>query len=325
MNVVKKSIARIICGGAALSVFGYMSALAASTAQETLPNNKPITATKVALVPPNAVPRYRPVMMDSLAPRLPADNDGVLVFSAPPRDTEEGSIRTYQPIAEYLSRIIGKKITYKYPSDWIAYQTEMQKGNYDLVFDESHLNSWRISNLRHNALVKIADEYAFAVVVRNDDARITDIKQLVGQKLCGMSPPDLGTLAVLDKFNNPMRQPLIVHSVSSAKVYAGLTQENKCAAGILPIADLEKIPNNEMLTRVIYKTHPLLNQAFSAGPRIARDDQARIAAALISPESGPALSRLLSAYGTSKGLAFANKNEFVGLDAYLKNSWGYTR
>ncbi len=324
MTILKHRLSRIVCSAAALSIIGYGSTVAASTAQEIPLNNKPATATKVSLFPPSSAPLRIPVI-DSISRGLPVENDSVLVFSAPPRESEANSIRTYQSIADYLSRIIGKMIIYKHPSDWIVYQTEMQKGNYDLVFDESHLNSWRISNLRHNALVKIADDYTFAVVVRQDNDRVTDVKQLVGQKVCGMSPPDLGTLAVLDKFDNPMRQPLIVHSASSAKVYAGLVDEKRCAAGILPIADIGKILNSEKSIRVLYRTRPLLNQAFSAGPRIARDDQARIAAALLSPESGPALSRLLSAYGTSKGLTYANKEEFVGLDTYLKNSWGYSR
>lgn len=280
-------------------------------------------ARKTSFAPPEAI-TARP-SLEGMARGLPAGTDNALVFSAPPRETEEEALRTYQPIAEHLSRIIGKPIVYRYSRDWITYQTEMQRGSYDLVFDGPHFNSWRISNLRHNALVKIAGEHAFAVVVRKDDNRITGLKQLAGQKLCGMNPPNLGTLAVLEQFDNPARQPLIINSVGWNRAYETLAFEKKCAAAIVPVANLLKIPNHESIVRVIHTTKSLPNQAFSAGPRISAQDQALIAAALMSKEGSPAIARLVAAYGGDQGMAYANKQEYAGLEAYLKDSWGYSR
>jgi hypothetical protein len=72
-------------------------------------------------------------------------------------------------------------------------------------------------------------------------------------------------------------------------------------------------------------TQPIPNQAFSAGPRITTQEKALIAAALLSKEGSPAIAHLVSAYGAGKGLAYASKEEYAGLDAYLKDSWGYSR
>ncbi|MEK7716366.1 MAG: PhnD/SsuA/transferrin family substrate-binding protein, partial [Pseudomonadota bacterium] len=187
-----------------------------------------------------------------------------------------------------------------------------------------HFNSWRISNLQHNALVKLADEYTFVVVVRKDD-RITNLKQLAGQKICGMTPPDFGTLAVLGQFDNPVRQPVIVSTLGSTKVYEGVAIEKQCNAGILPAASLKKFNDGANLLRAIYMTQSISNQAFSAGPRISRDDQARIAAALVSPEASRVVSRLMAAYSAGKGLSYASKEDYAGLDVYLKDTWGYGR
>jgi hypothetical protein len=33
----------------------------------------------------------------------------------------------------------------------------------------------------------------------------------------------------------------------------------------------------------------------------------------------------MAANGADKGLAFAGKNDYTGLDVYLKDSWGYSR
>ncbi|MBI3569762.1 MAG: PhnD/SsuA/transferrin family substrate-binding protein [Gammaproteobacteria bacterium] len=280
-------------------------------------------ARKTSFAPPESSVN-RP-SLEGIARGLPAGADNVLVFSAPPRETEEDALRTYQPIAEYLSRIVGKSIVYRYPKDWLTYQTEMQRGSYDLVFDGPHFNSWRISHLQHSSLVKVAGEHAFAVVVRKDDKRITDLKQLAGQKVCGMNPPNLGTLSVLGQFDNPSRQPLIVNSLGWTKAYEGLAFEKKCAAAIIPVANLKTFSNHENIVRVVYRTKALPNQAFSAGPRITVQDQALISAALISQDGAAAAQRLLSANGADQGLAYASKDEYAGLDMYLKDSWGYSR
>ena len=315
-RTITKTAVSVISIGALILV-----APVAANSAESAAGAKAPAARKVSFIPPGAA-TGRP-SLEGIARGMPAGSDNVLVFSAPPRETEEDGIRTYQPIAEYLSRIIGKTIVYKHPSDWLSYQTEMQRGSYDLVFDGPHFNSWRISRLRHNALVKINGEHAFAVVVRKDNSSITNIRQVAGQTVCGMDPPSLGTLTVLNQFDNPMRQPLIINSMGWTRAYEGLVLDKKCTAAILPTESLKKFHDSGKFVRVVYRTRILPNQAFSAGPRISRGDQALIAAALISPEAHHVLSRLMAAYGDGQGLGYTSKEEYAGLDVYLKDTWGY--
>jgi ABC-type phosphate/phosphonate transport system substrate-binding protein len=296
-----------------------LSVAESTEAQNLVPMQASATAMKKVSFTPAS-----PAFAKSNLPERIAGEQEALVFSAPPHETEPEAMRIYRPIAEYLTHVIGKKIVFHYPKDWLTYQKEMQQGSYDLVFDGPHLNSWRISNLQHHALVKLADEYAFVVVVRKED-KITNLKQLAGLRICGMTPPDFGTLAVLGQFDNPARQPIIVNTLGSTKVYEGVAIEKQCNAGILPAASVKKFNESANLLRAIYMTLPVPNQAFSAGPRISRDDQARIAAALVSPEASQVVSRLIAANGADKGLAFASKNDYTGLDVYLKDSWGYGR
>ena len=318
----KRTIKGATAGMIAIGAVIFTTTTTASNAAETM-QEKVAAARKAAFIPPGAG-SGRPAL-EGVARGMPAGGETMLVFSAPPRETEADGIRTYQPIAEYLSRITGKTIVYKHPSDWLTYQTEMQRGSYDLVFDGPHFTSWRISNLQHSTLVKIADEHTFAVVVRKDDNRITDIKQLAGQRVCGMDPPNLGTLAVLNQFDNPARQPLIMNTLGWTKAYEGVAFEKKCTAAIVPVANLKKFVNNENFVRVVYKTKALPNQALSAGPRISVQDQARIAAALMSQDGASVTARLLAAYGSDMGLTYASKEDYAGLDVYLKDTWGYSR
>ncbi|MBI3575785.1 MAG: PhnD/SsuA/transferrin family substrate-binding protein, partial [Gammaproteobacteria bacterium] len=154
---------------------------------------------------------------------------------------------------------------------------------------------------------------------------IHDVKQLAGKKICGMNPPNLGTLALTAEFDNPARQPVIVDSMGWENIYHGVVYQNRCVAGILPVANLNLYDRNGDYTRVIHRTRILPNQALSAGPPVTREEQAKIASALVAPEAAAATAKLRAAYGSEKGFARASREEYAGLDSYLKDVWGYAR
>src|SRR5437870_5634865 len=60
------------------------------------------------------------------------------VMSAPPRETPEEALRTYKPIADYLSKVTGKKIVYRWPRTWGLYRTKMVTDSIDIAFDGPH-------------------------------------------------------------------------------------------------------------------------------------------------------------------------------------------
>lgn len=253
------------------------------------------------------------------------DEAETLVFSAPPRETPEEGARLYRPVAEYLTRVTGRKIVYRHPQDWLSYQTEMLKGGYDIVFDGPHFNSWRASHLQHTPLARLQEEHVFAVIVRRQEQEITELRQLAGKKVCALSPPNLGTLAILSEFDNPLRQPAILNSLGWRQVYEGVVMDRRCVAGVLPVANLKKYDGGRQFTRVLFKTRALPNQAFSAGPRVPAELRALIAAALVSEEGKEATAALRAAYGAEQGLVVARKEEYAGLEHYLKDIWAFTR
>ncbi|HKQ30750.1 MAG TPA: PhnD/SsuA/transferrin family substrate-binding protein [Burkholderiales bacterium] len=247
-----------------------------------------------------------------------------LVFSAPPRESADEANRLYQPVADYLSRTLGRRVNYVYPRNWLSYQKEMTKGNYDIVFDGSHFNSWRIQHLQHNTVAKVPEQQMFAVITRKDNTQITSLKQLAGKKVCGMGASNLGVLAMQAEFD-AARQPLLMEQISWGRVYESV-MENRCIAGIVSIAVLRKLDSAGNFTRVIHQSRQLPNQAFSAGPRVTAEEQGKLAKALTATESRTILEPVLSANGVAdKGLVIASKEDFAGMDTYLKDVWGYTR
>ena len=256
---------------------------------------------------------------ESLPERIASD-EGALVFAAPPRETSKQGNEIYQPIAEYLSKVIGKKIVYTYPGTWGVYRTEMLKGSYDLIFDGPHFNSYRMEKLNHNILVKIPERHEFAVIVRKEQ-KFSALSQMAGYTFCTHAPPNLGTLVLLSQFDNPARQPVIVNTKGWENIYDGVVS-GKCVGGVLPFANLKKYDRSGV-TRMVFKTQAMPNQAFSAGPRISLQDQAKIAQALTSPDATAPTAKLRSAYRVGDSFALANNQEYRGLAEYLRNEWGY--
>lgn len=244
-----------------------------------------------------------------------------LILSAPPRGTLADETQNYQPVADFLSRIVGKKVVYQYSDNWLSYTSDMTKGKFDFVFDGPHFNGWRMENQNHTPLVKLPEDFIFVVVVKADNASIQDMKKLAGRRICAHAPPNLGTLTMLKQFDNPSRQPLIIEVQGWDKSYNSL-MAGKCVATVIPLKIKEKMDKGN-LTKILYKSQALPNQALSAGPRISPDIQARLKQALLSDEGKAATAKLRAAYA-GKDFVSATREEYAGLGFYLNDSPYYS-
>ncbi len=251
-----------------------------------------------------------------------APTPDALVFTAPPRDSEAEGMARFAPVAEYLSAVLGRKVVYRHPGSWGAYQGGMQKGQYDLVFDGPHFNGWRVEKLKHNVLVKMQGDFTYVAFVKKDNTIVTGIQQLAGQRVCAHSTPNLGTLLLLSEFDNPLRQPVVVITDGYDHIYDALLT-GKCTAAMLPLKHLWKFDKDGVRTRVIYVNKPLPQQAISAGPRLTPEEQAKIKAALLAPEAAAPTAKLREAYGVGEGFLPATNQEYLGLGKYLRSEWGY--
>ena len=245
-----------------------------------------------------------------------------IIFTAPPKEAPQAGRERYEPVAEYLSQVLGRRVTYKHPGNWTIFRTHMLKGNYDLIFDDGHLNNYRSEKLGHNTIVKAAAPSRFVVIVKKSSTRYQVLQDLTGRTICSQAPPDLATIIVLNQFNNPARQPLIRNTESWHIIYQNVTT-GRCSAGILPLAALDQIEKQQSNVRVVFLTHPLPNLAFSAGPRLSKNEQIKIARALTAKEGRKPTAKLRDAFLVSNGFVPATNKEYAGLAKYLENQLGY--
>ena len=317
-RVATKEIKFILVVPLGLVATLFASSLAADSSGNTIPSIQSIAAAfkKAAFAPSQS-----PSPAKSRLPERIIEKQQTLVFSAPPRETAETSKAIYQPVANYLSRVIGKKIVYRYPGTWGVYRAKMLEGSYDIIFDGPHLNSYRMEKLNHNILVMIPERQEFAVFVRKDHAAFENVQQMAGYTFCAHAPPNLGTLLLLSQFDNPSRQPVIINTKGWDNIYQSVVSGN-CTGGVMPVVNLEKY-DRAGETRIIYKTRAMPNQAFSAGPRVSPEDQQKIARALVSPDSAEPTAKLRAAYCVGHGFVPANNEKYRGMAAYLRNEWSY--
>ena len=243
-----------------------------------------------------------------------------LIMTAPPRGTAAKEKEINEPIAEFLSKTLGKKVTFRYSDNWLTYSKDMTNGAYDLVaFDGPHFNGWRLDKIGHVPLIKIKEDLIFVVITRAENQEITQVKNLVGRSVCAHAPPNFGTLTLYSQFDNPARQPVIVQIQGWDNAYKGLIN-GKCVATVVPLKNLGKFDAGEKkLTKIIYKSRVMPNQALSAGPRITPEMQTKIRQAMVSEEGKKATEKLREAYAT-KELVSTSREEYAGLGKLLKNT-----
>lgn len=246
---------------------------------------------------------------------------GEIVLSAAPRESAARSQEIYEPLAQYLSQATGKTVVYRNPKNWLTYQMEMRSNAYDLVFDGPAFIGWRMEKQSHVPLVKIPGKMSFVAVARADNKQVKSLKDLAGRPLCGFAPPNLATLTIQFEFDNPVRQPQLIE-VKGFRAAYDMVLEGKCAGGVLQAKLYEEFDREAKRMKVLFKSTPVPNQGFSAGPRIDAATRTRIVQALLSDEGKRATATMREDF---KGQDFepAKAEEYEGLGVFLSGTWGF--
>lgn len=244
-----------------------------------------------------------------------------LILSSAPRDIKEKEEEIFKPIVDLLGKAAGEKVTFRYGDNYLTYQSEMRKGNYDIVLDGPQFVGWRMAKLGHVPLVKFPGNLVFVAIAKNNQDKIKDLKDLAGRTVCAFPPPNLATLTVLYEFSNPSRQPLVIEVQNFAEVYKGVIS-GKCAGGILQAKLYQDLDKEAKATKVLFASKPLPNQAFSAGPRVTAEKRERIVQTLLSPEGATATQKLRDVFKI-QALLPAPVDEYQGLGKLMRDVWGF--
>lgn len=254
-------------------------------------------------------------------PKALAKPSGEYVFTTAPESSMTSARQTYGPIADYLSQVTGKRIVYRQEPDWRTYQQAMRQGEYDLVFDGSHFVSWRISRLRHEPLVKVAQKDIFVVLASRRDHQLRLLQDLTGRSVCGHGLPHYATLQLYNKFDNPARQPILIREQNWQTIYRAMLA-GKCDGAIMSLAAYRQVDPHSRHARIVFRSKAIPGQTLTAGPRLSAEDRTAITRALLSPEGREVTKALRHQLGKTK-ITRAKKSEYTGLDKVLRGVWGF--
>lgn len=256
--------------------------------------------------------------LTAFAPPLLA---GDLIFSAPPRETAAKGQKQYGPLADYLTKLLGKKVVYVHPGNWLTYERDMRADKYDLLFDGPHFVSWRILHLKNDVLARLPGPMDFYLIAKKSDAKINSLTDLVGKKFCGIPPPNLGTVAIIAAFSNPVQQPVVIGTKGGIPgAYKGL-MDGLCRAAVVRVNFFKgKLSEKERANlKIIYATKPFPNQAITASQRVTERERNLIVQALTVGDGIKATMPTIKRYAPSaKHFIPAKAEDYAGLNSLLE-------
>lgn len=245
-----------------------------------------------------------------------------LILTAPPRETAAAGNKLYKPVAEYLSQLLNRKVTYKHSGNWFNYQAKMRKDKYDIIFDGPHFISWRIAHIKHEVLIKLPGALQFMVVTNANNDKINEGKDLVGKKFCGISPPNLSSLSFLASFANPVLQPRVKGIKGGMGNVFKAFEKKKCQAAVLRNTFYKNKLTQEKRNKlkIIFNSRAMPNQAISVSSRLSQEDKNKIRSALLSGAGTASLSGVIKRFGGKKVKAFipTDNKEYEGYNNYLE-------
>lgn len=257
---------------------------------------------------------------------LPIVAKAELVFTAPPREKPNVGEQIYGPIAESLSQMLGEKVVYRHPRDWLSYSMKMRRGDYDLIFDGPQFASWRMTHIQHVPLVRLKGYLEFFIITKKDSG-VNDIQDLVAKKICGLASPNLATISMLREFKNPVRQPLFVETKGGMKGVFNKLKNGKCVAAVMRDGYFKNKLSDDVRSqyKIIWKSRRMPNQTITASKKIPQQLREQITASLTTEKGATGASHLFKRFSKkSKQFIVSKDHEYDELNMLLEGVvWGW--
>lgn len=225
---------------------------------------------------------------------------------------------SYQPLADYLSKVSGHTITISTHRTFITYWNEMRKKNtgFDLVLDAAHFTDYRVQNFGYTVLAKMPDTVSFSIVTK-DDSFILDTSELISKRIATLPSPSLGSVRLEELFPNPMRIPNYVWEINSeAAIESVLSGKNDAA--IVPT----RLASTYEGLNIVMETEPVPHMGLSASPDIPTEVVNIIREAIVNADTTTEGKKMLSQLKMTK-FEPADNETYAGYAPLLKAVYGY--
>lgn len=247
-----------------------------------------------------------------------------LILSAAPRESLDEGQRTYGPLAERLSSVLGEKVVYKHPRSWAVYSNNIHKDKYDIILDGPHLTSWRIKHTGFKPVARLPGHLSFKFVTLKDNKQFTDIISLQWARVCAFATPNLTSVVLLDRYRNEVMAPKVVPIKGTMRdIFRGLLNE-KCDAAVLRDQFYDKKLNVEEKKKlnILFQSRKFPNQGISVSNRVDLEQQKLIAQVL---KGDPSIQPIINRFAKKASQFVPSKlDEYKGARNLLEGVvWGW--
>ena len=245
-----------------------------------------------------------------------------LILSAAPRETVTQGHKLYGPLADHLGQLLGTEVKYTHAKHWLRYQSDIKKRKYDFVFDGPHLASWRIKHLKHKPLVKLPGTLGFYMLALSDNKKINRPEDLVYKKVCAIPPPNLTSVILLQRLNDPVREPIIVSIKGGMRKIFNALLDRKCDGAVIRNTLYNKNLTDEERAKVkiIYTSPEFPNQVLTVSDRVSVEDQNKIIESLTAGDGMKVMLPIARRFGGKNVEAFFKvpQSEYDGYFSFLE-------
>lgn len=256
-----------------------------------------------------------------LSPALAVPGDQELILAIQPVLSEGKTREAFEPLAQYISKETGKKISISTMPNFMAYWSKMVAGQKSIIyFDAAHFTAFRARKQGYRVLAKIPDSVSYTLIVRDADM-VFEPSELVAKRIATLGSPSIGAARLSGMFPNPMRQPIIIE-VANSQMGISMLLDNKVFAAIIPTPIVSQAMDQGLAISVVTTTEPIPHIAVSASPDIDKNTMDIIRRALIAAQKQPDGKIMLKKIGFAK-FDPANETIYIGQDKILKDYWGY--
>jgi ABC-type phosphate/phosphonate transport system substrate-binding protein len=243
-----------------------------------------------------------------------------LIFSTAPTHSTQKTLEIYQPIVDYLSEVTGREIVINTATTFIDYNNNLQKDNYNIIFDGPHFVGWRMDKFGHVPVARLPGYIRIVIVVKKS-SNINSMEQLTGQRICSFPSPNMLTMAFFEYFQNPIRQPVPV----PARGFKGLEkclQRDDVVGAVLRDKMWAKMKNKENFKILLAPEKSYPERTFTLSSGIDAATRKKITYALLSKQGQEYLQGLLTTFKRDR-LVPARPDEYKDLGLLLAPVWGF--
>lgn len=232
------------------------------------------------------------IMIAAAAALYPGFGAAEIKFGTVPRLSAAELQTMYAPLAEYLSKEIGEKVTVVVPKDFQAFKDAAKAGHMDIGFSNPLLyvqikDKVNIEPLALSSEVKSGTRFRGIIIVRKDSG-INKIPDLKGKKFVFMdkdSPAGyLFQILLLDRAGlDPKKDITVLSFLKRHEKVAEAVIDKTADAGGIREDELEKIKDKVDISqlRIVGYTDYFPNWPLFSTPNLKPDMSAKIRAALL--------------------------------------------